>query len=122
MTCYTIMHLQVVYANSTGPHQIMMSFESFLDLASLNAYAFAKEFLAMDKPLEDYRTTLDKYAQRAADAEAASMNDIDCGLVRVRVESFKQSLIDKAKLVNKLLIEQVDICIPTAKKTSFSRS
>lgn len=100
--------LQVVFANSKGPQEIMMSFESFLDLSQLNAYAYAKEYLLMDKSLEDYRATLDQYMKRAVEAEAASANEIDCGLVRVRVASFKQSLIDKAKLVNQLLIEQVD--------------
>ncbi|BFI29560.1 dynein axonemal heavy chain [Marchantia polymorpha subsp. ruderalis] len=98
---------QIVFANSKGPQQIMRSFEKFKDLASLNAYAFAKDFGLMEKPLEEYKDTLAKYNERTVQAQEASANEIDCGLVRVRCEAFKQTLIDKAQLVNTLLKQQV---------------
>ncbi|KAL2633853.1 hypothetical protein R1flu_005332 [Riccia fluitans] len=85
----------------------MKSFEKFLDLASLNAYAFAKDYALMEKSLEEYKETLGKFDERTIQAQEASANEIDCGLVRVRCEAFKQSLIDKAQLVNTLLKQQV---------------
>ncbi|KAL3693679.1 hypothetical protein R1sor_007330 [Riccia sorocarpa] len=98
---------QIIMANAEGPHQVMRSFEKFLDLANLNAYAFAKDYVLLEKSLEEYKETLAKFDQRRIEAQEASANEIDCGLVRVRCEAFKQTLIDKAELVNTLLKQQV---------------
>ncbi|KAH7442335.1 hypothetical protein KP509_03G083100 [Ceratopteris richardii] len=98
---------RAVRSNADKPMSIVKGFDLFEDLANMDAEAFAKEFHAQEKSLSEYEGTIEAFEKRAADAEFASSNDVDCGFVRVICIEYKNSLSDKAKRVCTLLKEQI---------------
>ena len=94
-------------SNAEKPMSLTKAFESFEDLANMNAEGFVKEFKDQEKTLADYEATIEAFRMRSREAEFASTNNMDCGFVRVQCIEFKNHLSDKANYVCTLLLEQV---------------
>ncbi|EFJ27757.1 hypothetical protein SELMODRAFT_94851 [Selaginella moellendorffii] len=98
---------QVVQSNVNYPKELMDKYVPFEALANMSAQAFAQEFKAQEKPIQEYEEVLKQFSEKEIQIEATSANVVDCGIVRVKCKEYKDILIKKARYIALLLKEQV---------------